>query len=132
MMDGLQNPSNQHDAYSVEGAFFACTLRARLRGLLGCDGVQGVLILAPCRSIHTYGMRFPIDVAFVAASGIVLKAYRNVGSGKRLRCRRAAVTLEREAAEDAAWFIAGQRVLLSGARVPGEHCMEHEVKTSIP
>ena len=38
--------------------------RARSRGLLGRDGVDGVLLLRPCRSVHTVGMRFPIDVAF--------------------------------------------------------------------
>jgi hypothetical protein len=38
--------------------------RARARGLLGRDGVDGALLLRPCRSVHTVGMRFPIDVAF--------------------------------------------------------------------
>ena len=38
--------------------------RARSRGLLGRDGVDGALLLRPCRSVHTLGMRFPIDVAF--------------------------------------------------------------------
>jgi uncharacterized protein len=38
--------------------------RARSRGLLGRDGVEGALLLRPCRSVHTVGMRFPIDVAF--------------------------------------------------------------------
>ncbi|HEX4978914.1 MAG TPA: DUF192 domain-containing protein [Acidimicrobiales bacterium] len=38
---------------------------ARLRGLLGRDGIDGALLLRPARSVHTIGMRFPIDVAFV-------------------------------------------------------------------
>ncbi|HEX5365941.1 MAG TPA: DUF192 domain-containing protein [Acidimicrobiales bacterium] len=37
---------------------------ARARGLLGRDGVEGALLLRPARSVHTVGMRFPIDVAF--------------------------------------------------------------------
>jgi uncharacterized protein len=37
---------------------------ARSRGLLGRDGIDGALLLRPCRSVHTLGMRFPIDVAF--------------------------------------------------------------------
>ena len=36
----------------------------RLRGLRGRDTVEGALLLRPCRSVHTLGMRFPIDVAF--------------------------------------------------------------------
>jgi uncharacterized membrane protein (UPF0127 family) len=38
--------------------------RARSRGLLGRDGMDGALLLRPCRSVHTLGMRFAIDVAF--------------------------------------------------------------------
>ena len=34
------------------------------RGLLGRDGIEGALLLRPARSVHTLGMRFPIDVAF--------------------------------------------------------------------
>lgn len=37
---------------------------ARLRGLLGRDGIEGALLLRPARSVHTFGMRFPIDVAY--------------------------------------------------------------------
>ena len=41
--------------------------RARRRGLLGRDEVDGALLLRPCRSVHTVGMRFPIDVAYCDA-----------------------------------------------------------------
>jgi uncharacterized membrane protein (UPF0127 family) len=37
---------------------------SRLRGLLGRDGIDGALLLRPARSVHTFGMRFAIDVAF--------------------------------------------------------------------
>jgi uncharacterized protein len=38
--------------------------RARSRGLLGRDGIDGALLLTHSRSVHTIGMRFAIDVAF--------------------------------------------------------------------
>jgi len=38
--------------------------RSRFKGLLGRDGVEGALLLKPASSVHTFGMRFPIDVAF--------------------------------------------------------------------
>jgi uncharacterized protein len=41
----------------------AGTRRERRRGLLGRDGIDGVLRLR-ARSVHTVRMRFPIDVAF--------------------------------------------------------------------
>ena len=37
---------------------------ARVKGLLGRDRVQGAILLRPARSVHTIGMRFPIDVAY--------------------------------------------------------------------
>jgi uncharacterized membrane protein (UPF0127 family) len=42
----------------------ATSFRSRLKGLLGRDGIEGALVLRPARSVHTVGMRFPIDVAF--------------------------------------------------------------------
>jgi uncharacterized protein len=48
----------------------------RRRGLLGRDGLPAgaALILAPCCAIHTFFMRFPIDVLFVTRDGGVLRA----------------------------------------------------------
>lgn len=49
---------------------------ARARGLLGRDGIEGALVLTPCRSVHTLGMRFAIDVAYLDEHGVVLKVAR--------------------------------------------------------
>ena len=40
------------------------SLRGRARGLLGRDGIDGAILLQPARAVHTFRMRFPIDVAF--------------------------------------------------------------------
>lgn len=40
------------------------TRRARARGLLGRDGLDGGLLIRPARQVHSFGMRFTIDVAF--------------------------------------------------------------------
>ena len=37
----------------------------RARGLLGRDGLDGALLLQPALQVHTFRMRFPIDVAYV-------------------------------------------------------------------
>ena len=42
----------------------ADSFKARLRGLLGRDGLDGALLIKPAKSVHTIGMRFPIDVAY--------------------------------------------------------------------
>ena len=48
---------------------------SRRRGLLGRDSLpEGIaLIIAPSNAIHTFFMRFAIDVAFVSKTGRVLK-----------------------------------------------------------
>ena len=46
--------------------------RTRAKGLLGRDGIDGALLLRPARSVHSFGMRFPIDVAFCDADLFVL------------------------------------------------------------
>jgi uncharacterized membrane protein (UPF0127 family) len=51
----------------------ATTRAARRRGLLGRDGIDGALVLRPCRQVHTIGMRFSIDVAFCGRDGRVLR-----------------------------------------------------------
>ena len=47
--------------------------RARRRGLLGRDEIEGALVLTSCRWVHTLGMRFALDVAYLDENGIVVK-----------------------------------------------------------
>jgi len=47
-------------------------VRSRAKGLVGRDGIDGALLLRPARSVHSFGMRFPIDVAFCTAELFVL------------------------------------------------------------
>jgi uncharacterized membrane protein (UPF0127 family) len=56
----------------LAAAEVAVTRRQRARGLLGRDGFEGVLVLRPCRNVHTFGLKFPIDVAFCDRYGFVL------------------------------------------------------------
>jgi uncharacterized membrane protein (UPF0127 family) len=62
------------DARVLASAEVADTRRDRRRGLLGRDSMEGALVIEPCRWIHTIGMKFPIDVAYLDADGIVVKA----------------------------------------------------------
>lgn len=48
----------------------------RRKGLSGLDAYRRILILEPARQIHTFGMRFPIDVAWCDRSGEVLRISR--------------------------------------------------------
>jgi uncharacterized membrane protein (UPF0127 family) len=59
-------------AARLEPAFDSAT---RNKGLLGRAGLEpgGGLVIAPCSSVHTFFMRFPIDVLFAARDGRVVK-----------------------------------------------------------
>jgi uncharacterized membrane protein (UPF0127 family) len=59
----------------------ADTRRAKRRGLLGRDGIEGALLLAPGRSVHTIGMRFAIDVVFCDHDHRVVKV-RTLSPGR--------------------------------------------------
>lgn len=59
------------DGRDVAAVEVADTARARTRGLLGRDGIDGALLLTPASSVHTMRMRFPIDVAFLDRDGNV-------------------------------------------------------------
>jgi uncharacterized protein len=60
----------------LAAAEVAVTRGQRRRGLIGRDGLEGVLVIRPCRQVHTFGMQFPIDVAFCDRYGFVLHTSR--------------------------------------------------------
>lgn len=54
--------------------------QSRKKGLLGRDGLDPghAFVIAPCQGIHTFGMRFAIDVVAVTRDGTVVKTRANV------------------------------------------------------
>jgi uncharacterized protein len=77
--------------------------RDRLQGLLGRDGIEGALLIEPARSVHTVGMRFPLDVAFCDADLTVLKVRRMPRHRVGLPVLRAHCVIEAEAGAFARW-----------------------------
>lgn len=89
---------------------------ARLRGLLFRNpswlGNGGVLVLVPCNSVHTFLMRHALDIAFVDASGVVVKSARSVPPRQLLSARRAVAVLERFADASERWYEPGDTITL--------------------
>ncbi|TXS53210.1 DUF192 domain-containing protein [Streptomyces sp. uw30] len=83
----------------------ASSYRARTRGLLGRDTVDGAMLLTPAGSVHTFRMRMPIDVAYLDRRLKVI-AVRTMPPGRlglpRLRSRH---VLEAEAGAMAGWGV---------------------------
>jgi uncharacterized membrane protein (UPF0127 family) len=81
----------------------ATSYRARTRGLLGRDALDGALLLSPASGVHTFRMRMPIDVAYLDRRLRVL-AVRTMPPGRLgLPRPRARHVLEAEAGAMARW-----------------------------
>jgi uncharacterized protein len=84
----------------------------RLRGLIGrADWPAGVALrLAPCRSVHTFGMRFAVDLVWVDGRGRVVRVDRGVRPWRLRSCRAARSVLELRAGAGLAGLVgAGER-----------------------
>jgi hypothetical protein len=82
---------------------------SRLRGLLGSDRSSMPVLITNCSSIHTIGMRFALDVAFIGGDGRVLRVCRGVAPGRLRSCRKAACVVERPASVRA-WLVEGNHL----------------------
>jgi len=92
----------------------ADTFAARALGLLvgpPLDPAEGLLI-APCSSIHTIGMRYPIDVVFVDREALVLRVCAEVQAGRMRFAPGARGVLELRAS------VAARHGLVPGVRLP--------------
>jgi uncharacterized membrane protein (UPF0127 family) len=88
-VEGREAPA----ASLLVGAFDS---ESRRRGLLGKDGLPAgeALAIAPCNAVHTFFMRFAIDVVFAARDGRVLAIRRAVEPWRLAMCVRAFATIE--------------------------------------
>jgi hypothetical protein len=99
-------------AESIEGAFDSATRR---RGLLGRNGLPdgAAFVLAPSSAVHTFFMRFPIDLVFAARDGHVVKIRPDTGPWRISRARGAFAVVELPAGAAArAGLQVGDRLLV--------------------
>jgi uncharacterized membrane protein (UPF0127 family) len=71
--------------------------QARLLGLAGLRAPpphDAALLLAPCRSVHTFGMRWPLDLVWLGAGGVVLRIDAGVPPWRVRSCRGACGVVE--------------------------------------
>ena len=69
---------------------------SRRKGLLGRDSLPegSAMLIAPSNAVHTFFMRFPIDIAFVARDGRVLKVRHAVPARRMTAAIRAYAVAE--------------------------------------
>lgn len=77
---------------------------SRLLGLAGLplERAGAGLLIPHCRSVHTFGMRFALDVVFLDDAGEVVAVHRRVGPVRIVSERRAIAALELPVAAGAA------------------------------
>lgn len=85
-------------AAHIGQVWMADTMWLRARGLLAraplsLEQPQGLWI-APCASVHTFGMRYALDLAFVDRAGVVVGLRENLRPWRMAGCRRAMATVE--------------------------------------
>lgn len=91
-----------HAANTSRGTVLASSLEvadsgpARNKGLLSRDGLApgGGLWIVPCQSVHTFFMRFPIDLVYLDSRKRVRKVKSAVGPGRISFCLTAQSVIE--------------------------------------
>ena len=116
------DPAGQHLLNERTGEVVAAEIelaadsQSRNRGLLGRSSLAAghVLIIAPCNAIHTFFMRFTIDIVFVDKRGRVKKVCRKVRPWRARVCLGAFAALEFEGGGvNSARILAGDRLILA-------------------
>jgi len=96
----------------------ASSRAARLRGLARLDAMPTTvaLQLPRCRSVHTVGMRFALDLVWLDRAGKVLRIDREVPPRRLRTCLRARSVVEAKAGEADAFLAADLVAHLEAAK----------------
>lgn len=76
---------------------------AKARGLLGRDSLDGALVIAGRRSVHSFSMGFELDVAFLDKNMVVIRTLRLRRNRATLPVMQARWVLEAEAGAFGHW-----------------------------
>lgn len=87
----------------------AQTHRSRRRGLARLDRLapDHALHIPQTPSVHTFGMRFALDLIWLRKDGTVARIDRNVNPGRMRFCREARSVIETVAGQSDAFVAAG-------------------------
>ncbi|RYV52216.1 DUF192 domain-containing protein [Pengzhenrongella frigida] len=101
------------DGDRTASAWRATAAAERRTGLLGTDPLPGALWIERCSSVHTFGMRYALDLAFLDRAGRVLAVTTMATSRLGLPRLRARSVLEVPAGLLSQWrIVPGARLSL--------------------
>lgn len=80
----------------IPKANLTSTVFERMRGLLGSPQLKSgeALLIKPCSSVHTIGMKYPIDLAFMDKDWTIIKTVKNLKPWRMAACPAAHMVLE--------------------------------------
>ena len=91
-MTRLKVRNETRGAHLGASILWANRMLSRMRGFLmrpqPAEG-EGIL-LSPCKGVHMFGMKFPLDVLFLSREGEVVASYPNLAPGERTPLQRGA------------------------------------------
>lgn len=91
------------DATVLASLEVADSFGSRLKGLLGRTGIDGALLIPHVRSVHSFGMKFAIDVAFCDDHMVVIETCALRPNRMTLPRPRARYVLEAESGAFERW-----------------------------
>lgn len=95
----------------IERFEIAASLSERMRGMLFRKPDEITRLLVPCHDIHTFGMHYPLDVAFISKDGDVLEVHRSVSARHRIKRKGASMVAERFSRKGD-WLKTGDKIRL--------------------
>ena len=87
----------------------AARRRERMRGLARLDAMPDAyaLLIPRCRSVHTFTMRFPLDLIWLGGDGAAVRVDRAVPPNRMRSCLKARSVVEANAGTADAFLAAG-------------------------
>jgi uncharacterized protein len=87
----------------------ARTHRSRRRGLAKLDQLHPdhALLIPKCPAVHTFGMRFALDLIWLGSGGTVVRVDRDVAPRRMKLCTRARTVVETGSGRADAFLAAG-------------------------
>jgi len=83
---------------------------SRLKGLLGTQREEWLdreLVLSPCKAIHTIGMKYALDIAFVSRDQVILALHKTVAPNRIIRGPRKSYGVIERPSQDRPWYQIG-------------------------
>ncbi|HEY7076594.1 MAG TPA: DUF192 domain-containing protein [Solirubrobacteraceae bacterium] len=117
-MDGTPARLSGLPGHDLRGGLRVADARsraARLKGLARLDAMpDGVALHLPrCRSVHTFTMRFPLDLVWLGPDGRAVRVDRSVPPRRLKTCLRARAVVETRAGRADGFLAAGLEDALS-------------------